>query len=297
MVLKDNYFIVFLKGLIMGFCDIIPGISGGTIALITGIYEKFMNSLKNINFFWVVPFLFSFKNKSQKIIAKKEFMRMNPQFLFSIGMGIGIAIIIGSFIIPKLIDNYTSYTYSFFLSLIASSAIVLLIKNKISLYSSLFLFLGFIFGFFVTGLKSIYLLNNPFILFISGFLAISAMLLPGISGSFLLLILGQYKFILEALHNFWNYSIELIFFSFGLITGLLISSRIISSLLKYYYSYTLFFLIGLMLGALRLPITEISFETLSNIDLIISSLIIFFSSLIIFLLYYFESSLKKRVKI
>jgi putative membrane protein len=294
----------FLKGLFMGFSDIIPGVSGGTIALITGVYSRFMKALKNINLFWIIPFLLSFKNKKNQEIAKKEFFRMDPYFMIPLGVGIIFAILIGSMIIPYLMDNYTIYTYSFFFGLILASAIYLICKNIIykqenknnmNYLSIIFLLIGISVGFFITGLEEIFSNNNLLMLLIAGFFAVFAMLLPGISGSFLLLILGQYKYILNALHNFWNYYLDLVVFIFGMVMGLIIGSRIIFALLKKYYNITLFFLIGLMLGALRLPFNEISFNSLDIVQLFFVFLVLISAMLFVFIINIFEFK-KNKIK-
>ncbi|MFP4403742.1 MAG: DUF368 domain-containing protein [Candidatus Woesearchaeota archaeon] len=287
-------FLIFLKGLFMGFCDIIPGISGGTIALITGIYERFMAALKNLNILWIIPFLFYFKNKKNKAIFKKEFFRMDPFFLITLAFGIFFAILIGSKIIPYFLDNYTAYIYCFFFGLIFTSSIYLIFKNKFNFKSLFFLMFGILIGFLITGINELQTNNNLYILFIAGFFAVFAMLLPGVSGSFLLLIFGQYNYMLNALNNFLDYLIDIFIFILGMAMGLIFGSKFIALLLKNFYNYTLFFLIGLMVGSLRLPFIKISTNFIGIFQIPLFIIFGIIGSIFIFMLFYFEKKYKNN---
>ncbi len=278
----------------MGFCDIIPGISGGTIALITGIYERFMAALKNLNILWIIPFLFYFKNKKNKAIFKKEFFRMDPFFLITLAFGIFFAILIGSKIIPYFLDNYTAYIYCFFFGLIFTSSIYLIFKNKFNFKSLFFLMFGILIGFLITGINELQTNNNLYILFIAGFFAVFAMLLPGVSGSFLLLIFGQYNYMLNALNNFLDYLIDIFIFILGMAMGLIFGSKFIALLLKNFYNYTLFFLIGLMVGSLRLPFIKISTNFIGIFQIPLFIIFGIIGSIFIFMLFYFEKKYKNN---
>ena len=198
----------FLKGILMGIADIIPGISGGTIALILGIYERLINAIKSISDF---------------------------KFLIPLGLGIFTAIIAGSFTIPYLLDTYPAYIFAFFTGLILGSIKIIYKRIKLHKISGFTLgILGFILAFVITGLKLLQINHSYLIIFFSGIIAISAMLLPGISGSYILLVLGQYKFMLTALKDI-NIPYILIFIA-GAIIGLIFFSRIISYLLKLHHS-------------------------------------------------------------
>lgn len=238
----NNRSILFLKGMAMGISDLIPGISGGTIALLLGIYKDFISSLKSINY------------KSFIYLVRLDFKKLNNQlnlcFLLPIFFGILSSIFIFSSLISFLLLDYKVLLYSFFFGLIFFSSIRLISSLKPTSTLDFFtVFVGLVIGlsfFFVSSLSTS---NSIFSIFLAGFIAISAMLLPGISGSYILLILGKYEFMLDSISSFnW---INILIFSLGAITGILSFSKMIHYLLKNYYKSTIFFLSGLMLGALN----------------------------------------------
>lgn len=234
--------ILFLKGMAMGISDLIPGISGGTIALLLGIYKEFISSLKSINQLTLV-FLINLN-------FKKLNEQLNLKFIFPVFIGILISIFIFSKLITYMISNHKILLLSFFYGLILFSSIRL-IRNSSpkSIYDFLYIVFGFIIGLLIMFLEPLSTSHSFFSIFFSGFIAISAMLLPGISGSYILLILGKYKFMLDSISslNFSNISI----FSLGAILGILSFSKIIHWLIINYYRATIFFLSGLMLGTLN----------------------------------------------
>ena len=238
----NNRSILFLKGMAMGISDLIPGISGGTIALLLGIYKDFISSLKSINY------------KSFIYLIRLDFKKLNNQlnlcFLLPVFFGILSSIFIFSSLISFLLLDYKVLLFSFFFGLIFFSSIRLISSLKpSSTLDFLTVFVGLVIGlsfFFVSSLSTS---NSIFSIFLAGFIAISAMLLPGISGSYILLILGKYEFMLDSISSFnW---INILIFSLGAITGILSFSKMIHYLLKNYYRSTIFFLSGLMMGALN----------------------------------------------
>ena len=238
----NNRSILFLKGMAMGISDLIPGISGGTIALLLGIYKDFISSLKSINY------------KSFIYLIRLDFKKLNNQlnlcFLLPVFFGILSSIFIFSSLISFLLLDYKVLLFSFFFGLIFFSSIRLISSLKpTSTLDFLTVFVGLVIGlsfFFVSSLSTS---NSIFSIFLAGFIAISAMLLPGISGSYILLILGKYEFMLDSISSFnW---INILIFSLGAITGILSFSKMIHYLLKNYYRSTIFFLSGLMMGALN----------------------------------------------
>ena len=238
----NNRSILFLKGMAMGISDLIPGISGGTIALLLGIYKVFISSLKSINY------------KSFIYLIRLDFKKLNNQlnlcFLLPVFFGILSSIFIFSSLISFLLLDYKVLLFSFFFGLIFFSSIRLISSLKpSSTLDFLTVFVGLVIGlsfFFVSSLSTS---NSIFSIFLAGFIAISAMLLPGISGSYILLILGKYEFMLDSISSFnW---INILIFSSGAITGILSFSKTIHYLLKNYYRSTIFFLSGLMMGALN----------------------------------------------
>ena len=238
----NNRSILFLKGMAMGISDLIPGISGGTIALLLGIYKDFISSLKSINY------------KSFIYLVRLDFKKLNNQlnlcFLLPVFFGILSSIFIFSSLISFLLLDYKVLLFSFFFGLIFFSSIRLISSLKPTSTLDFFtVFVGLVIGlsfFFVSSLSTS---NSIFSIFLAGFIAISAMLLPGISGSYILLILGKYKFMLDSISSFnW---INILIFSLGAIAGILSFSKMIHYLLKNYYRSTIFFLSGLMMGALN----------------------------------------------
>ena len=238
----NNRSILFLKGMAMGISDLIPGISGGTIALLLGIYKDFISSLKSINY------------KSFIYLVRLDFKKLNNQlnlcFLLPVFFGILSSIFIFSSLISFLLLDYKVLVFSFFFVLIFFSSIRLITSLKpTSTFDFFTVFVGLVIGlsfFFVSSLSTS---NSIFSIFLAGFIAISAMLLPGISGSYILLILGKYEFMLDSISSFnW---INILIFSLGAITGILSFSKMIHYLLKNYYRSTIFFLSGLMMGALN----------------------------------------------
>lgn len=255
---KDNPPETFLKGVFMGLSDIVPGVSGGTIALIVGIYERFIFAIKSINFRFVLYIFKSLSDRKYLKKARKSFFSIDFRFLFPLGAGIGSAFIAASFGISHVLHNYPAYIYSFFFGLILISAKI--VYDRIedpSPRGFIFLLIGFVFAFIFVDLEEITANHVLPLIFGAGFLAVCAMMLPGISGSFMVLFLGQYEYMIDALHSIQTHWTEIGVFLIGGLTGLLSFSRVISYFLRNYYEYTLLFLTGLMVGALRLPLKEV----------------------------------------
>ncbi len=245
--------IIFIKGFFMGSADIIPGVSGGTIALITGIYERLVHAISSINFTFLKPLLKGdFAGFKEKLIYEIDFELFIPLLL-----GIGIAIVTFAKVISFLLEVYTAYTFSFFLGLILASAYILYGKlDEINIKLIIVTIIGAILSYIFVGLNPIATNHSLPVLFISGLIAICAMILPGISGSFLLLLLGQYKYMLDSLNSL-NLT-EIIVFILGAAIGILGFSKLLNYLLENYETATMAFLIGIMIGTLRLPFIQIT---------------------------------------
>ena len=241
MIIKNNL-LLFLKGIAMGVSDLIPGISGGTVALLLGIYKNLINSLKSIN----KETLFYFLTLNYNRLSHQ----LNFKFLIPVFFGIITSIIFFSKIISFLITEHKILLFSFFFGLIFFSSFKIIhdLKPK-SLKNYLIIILGFSFGLFISLINPINTSDSFLSIFLSGFIAISAMLLPGISGSYILLMIGKYEFMLESISNL--YLENILIFSIGALLGVLSFSKIIYWLLNKYYNTTIFFLSGLMLGALN----------------------------------------------
>ena len=240
--LKD-YIIISLKGMAMGAADVVPGVSGGTIAFISGIYEELLNSISSFNLS-----LFS-------VLKNEGFMKVwkmvNGRFLLALFIGICISVLSLAKLIENLLENHPILIWSFFFGLVLASIIYIAKQIKIwNIKCYLYLIFGLIFAYYITTLNPVLTQNSsPWFLFLAGMIAICAMILPGISGSFILVLLGAYKPILNAINTKDFFSI--IIFMAGAIIGLLTFSRVLKWLFSKYKNYTLSLLIGFITGSLN----------------------------------------------
>jgi len=237
-----DYIVLVLKGVSMGAADVVPGVSGGTIAFITGIYEELINSIKSINL-KTIKLLLGFK------IA--EFWKtINGNFLLSVVLGIAISIFSLAKVMEYLLNHYPILTWSFFFGLIVAS-IVYVAKTikKWNVATILPGILGILIAYFITIISPTEANTAYWFIFLSGAIAICAMILPGISGSFILVLLGMYKFILEAVGNL-QFAIIFTFLA-GAIIGIIAFSNVLSWLLRNYHNHTVALLTGFMVGSLN----------------------------------------------
>lgn len=246
-----NRIILAVKGMAMGTADMIPGVSGGAIALISGIYDHFIQALSSVKLTHALDlFQAVFGGSEKKSQARKNLSTIEWNFLLTLAAGIVIAIAIMSRLIPVLLEQFPFYTYSFFFGLILVSISIPYrhMKHGFGEYALILLFA--LFAFWLTGLQHSESGNaNPLFLFFSGFVAISAMVLPGISGSYILAVLGEYSIVLEALHEF-HFAI-LIPFLLGIAGGILGFIPFLRFLLQKAHSLTMAALTGLLVGSLR----------------------------------------------
>lgn len=240
--IKD-YFILTLKGIAMGAADVVPGVSGGTIAFISGIYEELLETINSFNFGLIQVF------KSGGI--KKVWKAINGNFLASLLFGISISIFSLAKSITWLLDHKPILIWSFFFGLVLAS--ILFVGKQLINWNYkviIALLVGSIFAYFITILRPMVSENTSYIFFfLAGALAICAMILPGISGAFILVLLGAYRPILQALHEI---NIQLIFvFVSGIIVGILSFSRLLKWLFDHYKNLTLAVLTGFLVGSLN----------------------------------------------
>ncbi len=227
----------------MGAADVVPGVSGGTIAFISGIYEELLNSISSFNLS-----LFSvLKNEG----FKKVWKMVNGSFLLALFIGICISVLSLAKLIENLLENHPILIWSFFFGLVLASIIYIAKQIKIwNIKSYLYLIFGLIFAYYITTLNPVISQNSsPWFLFLAGMIAICAMILPGISGSFILVLLGAYKPILNAINTKDFFSV--IIFMAGATLGLLTFSRVLKWLFSKYKNYTLSVLIGFIAGSLN----------------------------------------------
>ena len=240
--LKD-YAVITLKGMAMGAADVVPGVSGGTIAFISGIYEELLSSISSVNF----KLLSVLKSDGVKAVWKE----VNGNFLTALLLGIGISVVSLAKGISWLLMNEPVLLWSFFFGLVLAS--ILYIGKQIEKWSFLtvlLLLLGAILAYYITTLDPLISENTSSLyLFIAGALAICAMILPGISGAFILVLLGAYKPVLDAVHS--RDFKTLIIIATGAVIGLLSFSKILKWLFNSYKDLTLAVLTGFVLGSLN----------------------------------------------
>ena len=245
----SEYILTAVKGACMGAADVIPGVSGGTIAFIMGIYDKFVASLAAINAEAVKLF---FTGKF------KEFWRhINGGFLLSLVVGIGVSVISIATVMQTLLSDFPIQTWAFFFGLIVASSIFIL--RGISgwgLREILFLIGGVVLGVVICTLSPTQTPDALWFIFLSGAIAICAMILPGISGSFILLILGKYQYILGAVsdlvagQNVVGNLLIIGVFAIGAVVGILSFSKFLHWLLSRWHKQALIILAGFIIGSL-----------------------------------------------
>lgn len=245
--------LIFLKGVLMGVCDIIPGVSGGTIALITGIYERLISAIGSISMVPVTALL-----RGRKDEASEAINRIDPFFLGILLAGIGLGLLTMSRIILSLLQTYPAETYAFFFGLIIVSSVLIYyrIEQADAVIAAVWVGLGLAVGYGIGGLDQAALGHSLPVLFITGFIALCAMILPGISGAYITLLMNQYEFLLAALASL--NLVPLIVYMAGGVAGLLSMSRVLKLMLSRYHTQSLAFLTGLMLGSTRMVYDQIA---------------------------------------
>jgi putative membrane protein len=244
-----KYIMTAVKGACMGAADVIPGVSGGTIAFIMGIYDDFVSSLASIN------------SEAVRLLLKGKFKafwkHINGSFLLSLVIGIGISIISLAGLMQTLLTDFPIQTWAFFFGLIVASSIFII--RGISGWKfreGLLLALGVILGTVICTLSPTQTPDSLWFIFLSGAIAICAMILPGISGSFILLILGKYQYIMGTISDlvsgidFGRNLLILCVFVIGAIVGILGFSKFLHWLLARWNKETLIVLAGFIIGSL-----------------------------------------------
>jgi putative membrane protein len=225
----------------MGIAEIIPGVSGGTIAFITGIYEELINSIKSVNAA-SIKLLINFKLTS-------FWKHINGTFLLTLLLGMLTSILALSRVIVFLLNDHPFKIWGFFFGLIIASAIVIFGKvEKMNINVFISSIIGLIISSYIALEAPSATPNTDLFIFLSGAIAISAMILPGISGSFILVFLSKYEFILNSLNNF-DIAVISIFIA-GCVVGLVTFSRVFSYLFKKYNDIVVSVLVGFLLGSL-----------------------------------------------
>ncbi|WP_127139313.1 DUF368 domain-containing protein [Flagellimonas oceanensis] len=237
-----DYVFITLKGMAMGAADVVPGVSGGTIAFISGIYEELITSINNIDL--------SLIKILRKEGIKAAWNKVNGNFLAALFLGIFISVLSLAKFLSWLLENEPILLWSFFFGLVVAS--IFMVGKEITKWTMgtiVVLILGAALAFFITELPANDNVDSLPYLFLSGALAICAMILPGISGAFILVLLGSYKTILDAVHE---RDIKIILtVGVGAIFGLLSFARLLKWMFNHYKNITLALLTGFILGSLN----------------------------------------------
>ena len=236
------YGFLVLKGMGMGAADVVPGVSGGTIAFIVGIYEELINSIKSIN------------TKNLRLLFRGQFSSfwegINANFLLSIVLGIGISIFSLAKIITYLLVNQPILVWAFFFGLVlASTWFVAKEIKQWQVKTAVSFVIGAVLAYYITVATPAETPTHPLFIFLCGAIAICAMILPGISGSFILVLLGKYFYIMEAVKSF-RITVMLTFMA-GAVIGITTFSRVLSFALRRFHDATIALLSGFMLGSLN----------------------------------------------
>ena len=236
---------IFLRGLLMGGSDIIPGVSGGTMAFITGIYGRLINAIAAVRPQTGIRLL-----RGDTKGFKEDLEATDPIFLIILLAGIGAAALLMSRAILLILDIYPGEAFGLFLGIIVASAVLIAVQIESTKKNAIFfIVIGFCAGYLIGSLPTGSFGHSLPMIFVTGMIALCAMILPGISGAYLTLILGQYEYLLQAIKDVALP--EIITFITGGAIGILLFSRVLRYLLDHYTAAILAFLTGLMLGSTR----------------------------------------------
>ncbi|MFT5395157.1 MAG: putative membrane protein [Gammaproteobacteria bacterium] len=255
------------KGFCVGSADVVPGVSGGTMAFILGIYPQLINAIKSFDSEWLRMIV--------SLNVKGMINRPHFGFLIPLGIGAVSALLFFTRIVPlpTLIRTRPEIIYGLFFGLVLGSIVLLFrhLGSYVLFKRALFLILGIAFGGFVVTMVPASTPDDSWFIFLCGAIAISAMILPGISGSFILLMLKKYAYIFNAIGHF-DFSIILPFM-LGIITGVVLFSRILSFVLMKYYQQTILFITGLLIASLYViwPFQTRLYELVRNKERLVSS--------------------------
>lgn len=237
-----KYALLALKGCAMGMADVVPGVSGGTIAFISGIYEELIASIRSVDL--------TALGLLSRLRLRELWRHVNGNFLFSVLLGIGVAIFSLARLMTYLLAHHPIAIWSFFFGLIVASA--LLVSHDVKRWHTgpvVALMAGTLLAYWITVVSPAQTPDTWWFILLSGAVAICAMILPGISGAFILLLMGKYQFIMQAVGEFKIGVIAL--FATGAVVGIISFSHLLSWLLRRYHDQTIALLMGFMLGSLN----------------------------------------------
>ena len=250
-----DYFWIGLRGFAMGSADVVPGVSGGTMAFILGIYDELLDSINAVDMTFIRRIL-TFR-------WREAFSAFPWKFLLSLAIGIFAAILTLANVLHWALENQPVFIWSFFFGLIVAS--IVLVRKRVgnwgvvNFLAAVAATLG---AYVLVGSTPSETPHTPLLLFLSGALAICAMILPGISGAFILVLLGKYAYVLEAVKNFDIITVGLV--GIGAVVGLLLFVRLLRWLLHRNHDLIIAILTGFMLGSLRKVWPWKTFETITE---------------------------------
>ncbi len=237
-----DYIFIALKGMAMGAADVVPGVSGGTIAFISGIYEELISAINQIN-------LDTFKVLRNDGL-KAAWKQLNGNFLVALFAGIFLSLFSLATLVSWLLEHEAILLWSFFFGLVLASIFFVGKEvKKWNIATIVVLLLGALAAYYITTLPANENADSLPYLFLSGALAVCAMILPGISGAFILVLLGSYKTILDAVHEYELKTVAVV--AAGAIFGLLSFARLLKWMFKHYKNITLAMLTGFIFGSLN----------------------------------------------
>lgn len=251
-----NYAFITLKGVAMGAADVVPGVSGGTIAFISGIYEELIKTIDGLDLG-----IFKVARKEGVKVAWKAY---NLSFLFALFLGVALSILTFAKVISHLLANEPIIIWSFFFGLVIASIVYVIGQIQVWNWKNvLALLLGGVISYYITIAEPVASPDSYWFLFLSGFIAIIAMILPGVSGAFILLLLGSYHVVIGSINDFtsavfslnWNAvlaaTLKLATFAVGALLGIKAFSKVLTWMFDNYKNITLALLTGFMVGSLN----------------------------------------------
>lgn len=237
-----DYFWITVRGFCMGAADVVPGVSGGTMAFILGIYNELLDAVHAINL--------DFIRRVLTLKWRVAFAMIPWRFLLALGIGILLAIFTLAEGLSWALHHHPDLVWAFFFGLVLAS--ILLVRKRVKRWSlplALIMIAAAVFTFWLVGAAPVQTPDTPLFLFFSGFMAICAMILPGISGAYILVLLGKYQYVLDAVVQLDVLTLAIV--AAGCVTGLLSFVRLLRWLLMRYHDLTIATLMGIMIGSLR----------------------------------------------
>ena len=250
-----DYFWIGARGFAMGAADIVPGVSGGTMAFILGIYDELLDAIHAVDM--------TFIRRILTLKWREAFENFPWKFLLALALGIGTAVLTLASVLHWALEEYPVYIWAFFFGLIVAS--IVLVRKRVKSWNAVNILAAIVAAvgaFILVGSTPSETPHTPILLILSGALAICAMILPGISGAFILVLLGKYAYVLGAVKNFDFFTIALV--GVGAVVGLISFARLLRWMLNKNHDLVVAILTGFMLGSLRKVWPWKTFETISE---------------------------------